>query len=233
MKRKALDLLLEARRAKRPAALLRWIASGDQSLVIAGEVVHGRPLDPELLRAVADAHRRDKGTTAQTDEGSVFIQIFNPPLRMIVVGAVHISQFLVPMAQLVGYDVTVVDPRRAFASDARFPDVDVRTDWPDEALGELQPDARTAVITLTHDPKLDDPALDLALESDAFYIAALGSRRTHAGRLERLEATGHDRAVLARIHGPAGLDIGAESPAEIALSVMAEMTRVLRQEATA
>jgi xanthine dehydrogenase accessory factor len=220
-------------RSKRPAALLRWLASGDQTLVVAGEVVHGRPLEPDVLRAVTNAHRRDKGTTVETDVGTLFIQIFNPPLRMIVVGAVHISQFLVPMARLVGYDVTVVDPRRAFASDARFPDVDVRTDWPDEALGELQPDARTAVITLTHDPKLDDPALDLALKSNAFYIAALGSKRTHAGRLERLEALGHDRAVLARIHGPAGLDIGAESPAEIALSVMAEMTQVLRLEVSA
>lgn len=233
MKRKALDLLLEARRAKRPAALLRWLESGEQSLVVDGEVGHGRPLDPDVLRAVANAHRRDKGATIETAAGPVFIQIFNPPLRLMVVGAVHISQFLVPMARLAGYDVTVVDPRRAFATDARFPDVAVRTDWPDEALEALQPDARTAVVTLTHDPKLDDPALDLALKSDAFYIAALGSRRTHAGRLERLQALGHDRAVLARIHGPAGLDIGAETPAEIALSVMAEMTQVLRREADA
>jgi xanthine dehydrogenase accessory factor len=134
------------------------------------------------------------------------------------------------MAALTGYDVTVVDPRRAFASDARFPGVDVRTDWPDEALEELLPDARTAVVTLTHDPKLDDPALDLALRSAAFYIAALGSKRTHASRLERLGALGHDAATLGRIHGPAGIAIGAVSPAEIALSVMAEMTRVLRQE---
>jgi xanthine dehydrogenase accessory factor len=137
------------------------------------------------------------------------------------------------MASLTGYDVTVVDPRRAFASDARFPGVDVRTDWPDEAMAELAPDARTAVVTLTHDPKLDDPALDVALRSEAFYVAALGSQRTHAGRLERLVALGHDAAALARIHGPAGLSIGAVSPAEIALSVMAEMTRVLRQEPAA
>ena len=150
-----------------------------------------------------------------------------------MVGAVHIAQTLVPMASLTGYDVTVVDPRRAFASDARFPGVDVRTDWPDEALEALKPDARTAVVTLTHDPKLDDPALDLALRSDAFYIASLGSKRTHAGRLERLGALGHDQATLARIHGPAGLTIGAVSPAEIALSVMAEMTGVLRLEPAA
>lgn len=229
MRRELLDRLLEARAAKRPAAHLRWLTHGDEALVIAGEMVLGEPLPGAVLDQVRSAHRRDKGTIVQSDEGPLFIQIFNPPLRLIVVGAVHIAQTLVPMASLTGYDVTVVDPRRAFASDARFPGVDVRSDWPDEALEELAPDARTAVVTLTHDPKLDDPALDLALRSDAFYIAALGSKRTHAGRLERLAALGHDAATLQRIHGPAGLSIGAVSPAEIALSVMAEMTRVLRE----
>ncbi len=233
MKRALLERLLEARAAKQPAAHLRWLERGDEALVVNGEVALGGPLPQEVLDQVRAAHRRDKGATIQTDEGPLFIQIFNPPLRLIVVGAVHIAQTLVPMASLTGYDVTVVDPRRAFASDARFPGVEVRTDWPDEALEELKPDARTAVVTLTHDPKLDDPALDLALRSDAFYIAALGSKRTHAGRLERLGALGHDQSTLARIHGPAGLEIGAVSPAEIALSVMAEMTRVLRLEPAA
>jgi xanthine dehydrogenase accessory factor len=233
VRREILDRLLAARAAKQPAAHLRWLERGDEALVVAGEVAFGAPLPAAVLAQVQAAHRRDKGTTVQSDNGPLFIQIFNPPLRLIVVGAVHIAQTLVPMASLAGYDVTVVDPRRAFASDARFPGVDVRTDWPDEALEELAPDARTAVVTLTHDPKLDDPALDLALRSDAFYIAALGSKRTHAGRLERLGALGHDEATLARIHGPAGLPIGAVSPAEIALSVMAEMTRVLRREPAA
>jgi xanthine dehydrogenase accessory factor len=200
--------------------------------VVAGEPVAGRSVDAPVLRAVAEAQRRDRGRTIEAEGGPLFIQPFNPPLRLIVVGAVHISQSLVPMARLLGYDVTVVDPRRAFATDARFPDVAVRHDWPDEALAELRPDARTAVVTLTHDPKIDDPALDVALKSEAFYIAALGSKRTHAGRLERLAALGHDKVALGRIHGPAGLDIGAESPAEIALSVMAQMTLVLRQEAS-
>jgi xanthine dehydrogenase accessory factor len=145
-----------------------------------------------------------------------------------VVGAVHIAQALVPMASLSGYETVVVDPRRAFSSDRRFPDVAISQDWPDEALEALAIDARTAVVTLTHDPKLDDPALDVALRSPAFYIAALGSRRTHGARLERLKELGHDDGVLTRIHGPAGLAIGAVSPAEIALSVMAEMTGVLR-----
>jgi xanthine dehydrogenase accessory factor len=230
LRRETLDLLLQARSAKRPAALLRWLDTGREALVVAGEVALGDPQPRAVLAAITDAHRRDRGTTIASGEGPLFIQVFNPPLRLVVVGAVHIAQALVPMASLSGYDVTVVDPRRAFASDARFPGVDVRQDWPDEALEELQPDARTAVVTLTHDPKLDDPALDLALKSDAFYIGALGSRRTHAGRLERLREMGHDALALARIHGPAGLAIGAVSPAEIAISVMAEMTRKLRQE---
>jgi len=233
VKKEILERLLEARAAKRPAAHLRWLKAGREALVVAGEAAEGGPLPDAVIKAVADAQRRDKGTTVETDDGPLFIQVFNPPLRLIVVGAVHIAQALVPMASLVAYDVTVVDPRRSFASDARFPGVAVRTDWPDEALEELKPDARTAVVTLTHDPKLDDPALDLALRSEAFYIAALGSRRTHAGRLERLTALGHDQVALARIHGPAGLSIGAVSPAEIALSIMAEMTSVLRQEGAA
>jgi xanthine dehydrogenase accessory factor len=233
VRREILDRLLAARAAKQPAAHLRWLERGDEALVVAGEVAFGEPLPAAVLAQVQAAHRRDKGTTIQSDNGPLFIQIFNPPLRLVVVGALHIAQTLVPMASLAGYDVTVVDPRRAFASDARFPGVDVRTDWPDEALEALAPDPRTAVVTLTHDPKLDDPALDLALRSDAFYIAALGSKRTHAGRLERLGALGHDEATLARIHGPAGLPIGAVSPAEIALSVLAEMTRVLRREPAA
>jgi xanthine dehydrogenase accessory factor len=233
VQRALLSRLLEARAGKRPAAHLRWLERGDEALVVAGEVGVGDPLPQAVLDAVRTAHRRDKGTTIQTDDGPLFIQVFNPPLRLIVVGAVHIAQTLVPMASLTGYDVTVVDPRRSFASDARFPGVDVRTDWPDEALEELKPDARTAVVTLTHDPKLDDPALDLALRSEAFYIAALGSKRTHAARLDRLRALGHEPQELGRIHGPAGLQIGAVSPAEIALSVMAEMTRVLRLEPAA
>jgi xanthine dehydrogenase accessory factor len=229
VKRGTLDRLLEARAAKRPAAHLRWIGDGEEALVVAGETVIGGPVPRDVLEAVRAAHRRDRGRTVETERGPLFIQVFNPPLRLIVIGAVHIAQALVPMAGLTGYDVTVVDPRRAFASDARFPGVNVRQDWPDEALEELKPDARTAVVTLTHDPKLDDPALDVALRSDAFYIAALGSKRTHAARLERLGELGHDAATLGRIVGPAGLAIGAVSPAEIALSVMAQMTQVLRQ----
>ena len=150
---------------------------------------------------------------------------------MIVVGAVHIAQSLVPMATLSGYDVTIVDPRQAFATEARFPGVALQHDWPDDAMSALDPDRRTAVVTLTHDPKLDDPALTVALRSEAFYIGSLGSNRTHAKRLARLIEAGLTESELARIHAPVGLDIGAVSPAEIAVSIMAQITAVLHAPA--
>lgn len=229
MKAALLARLNEARAAKRSTCLVRFLRSRGEALVVDGEPVAGGAVSPEVLAAVADAHRRDQSRTVEIAGEPLFLQVFNPPLRLILVGAVHIAQALAPMAALMGYSVVVVDPRRAFASDARFPDVTLEGDWPDEALEKLAPDRRTAVVTLTHDPKLDDPALDVALRSDAFYVAALGSRRTHAGRLERLKALGHADATLTRIHGPAGLDIGAVSPAEIAVSVLAQMTAVLRK----
>jgi xanthine dehydrogenase accessory factor len=222
-----LDDLLEARRAKKAAALLRWLGDGRQLLYVDGDDETG--LAAPVRAAVQVALRRDRGVTIETDDGALFVQPFNPPLRLIVVGAVHIALALVPMGSLSGYEVVVVDPRRAFANDRRFPEVTISQEWPDDALNELRPDARTAVVTLTHDPKLDDPALDVALRSNAFYIASLGSRRTHAARRERLGALGHGEAALERIHGPAGLDLGAVSPAEIAIAVLAEMTRVLRK----
>lgn len=229
MKQPILEALIGARAAKRRAALLTDIASGEQTLVL-DDRVEGELALTEDLRAALDAARSaDRNGIVTVGSRQVFVQVFNPPLRLIVVGAVHIAQSLVPMAGLAGYDVTVVDPRRAFATDERFPSVVVSQDWPDEALEELRPDSRTAVVTLTHDPKLDDPALDAALRSEAFYIAALGSRKTHAARLERLAARGHSPEALARIHGPAGIDIGAVSPAEIAISVMAQMTAALRR----
>jgi xanthine dehydrogenase accessory factor len=157
-----------------------------------------------------------------------FLQAYNPPVRLVVVGAVHIAQALVPLAAQLGLAVVVVDPRRAFATEERFPNVTIRTDWPDEAMDALVPDARTAVVTLTHDPKLDDPALDRALRSRAFYIGALGSRKTHAARLDRLRALGHDEAALSRIRGPVGLAIAAVTAPEIALSILAEFVAVRR-----
>jgi len=162
-------------------------------------------------------------------EGEEFVAIHNPPLRMIVVGAVHIAQPLVAMARACGYDPVIVDPREAFGSAARFPGEDIRHDWPDEALAAVGLDTRTAVVTLTHDPKLDDPAIRATLESGAFYLGCLGSSRTHAKRVARLTEAGYAESEIARIHAPVGLDIGAQSPAEIAVSVMAEVTRVLRR----
>jgi len=159
----------------------------------------------------------------------VFVEVWNPPLCLIVVGVVHTAQELVPLARLAGYEVTVVDPRTAFATPERFPGTTLRTDWPAEAFAALKPDRRTAVVTLSHDPKIDDPALTAALRSEAFYVGALGSRRTHAKRLDRLGAAGLDPAALARIRAPVGLAIGALTPAEIAISIMAEITAVLRR----
>jgi xanthine dehydrogenase accessory factor len=229
VKAELLERLNVARAEKRRACHVRLLITGAEALVIEGQQVAGEPLAPDVLSAAEQAHRRDKSGTAETSQGPAFLQVFNPPLRLVVVGAVHIAQALAPMAALAGYAVTVIDPRRAFASDARFPDVELVNEWPDEGLEALHPDRRTAVVTLTHDPKIDDPALDTALRTECFYIAALGSKRTHAGRVERLKALGHDEPTIGRIKGPAGLDIGAVSPAEIAVSVLAEMTSVLRK----
>ncbi|UWQ97086.1 XdhC family protein [Rhodobacteraceae bacterium M385] len=162
-------------------------------------------------------------------EGDVFVHIHNPPLRMIVVGAVHIAQALVPMARLAGYDPVIVDPRPAFGAQARFPGEVIAEDWPDEALDRLGLDARTCVVTLTHDPKLDDPAIERALRSGVFYLGCLGSKRTHAMRVDRLQAKGFSAAEIGRIHGPVGLAIGGRGPGEIAVSIMAQVTQVLRQ----
>ncbi|MDE4133627.1 XdhC family protein [Phaeobacter sp. QD34_3] len=162
------------------------------------------------------------------EDGKTFVAIHNPPLRLIVVGAVHIAQALVPMARIAGYDPVVIDPREAFAAAARFPGERLMDDWPDEAVEKLGLDARTALVLLTHDPKLDDPALEAALGADCFYIGALGSTRTHAKRVERLTAAGFTAEQIGQIHGPIGLDIGAAGPSEIAVSILAEMTAVLR-----
>ena len=161
-------------------------------------------------------------------DGKTFVAIHNPPLRLAIVGAVHIAQALVPMARIAGFDPVLIDPRGAFGSEARFPGETILDDWPDEALTAYGLDSRTALVLLTHDPKLDDPALHKALVSECFYIGALGSTRTHAKRVERLAEAGFSETQIARIHGPIGLNIGAASPSEIAVSVLSEMVQVLR-----
>ncbi|MGK9231649.1 XdhC family protein [Inquilinus limosus] len=225
MKLELLQALQAARAEHRAAALITELMTGAQALWVDGTATGDIAVDDAVRAAVQEAVRHNRSRI--TPDGRLFIHAFVPPLRLAIIGAVHIAQALAPIAAIAGYDVTVIDPRRAFASDERFPGVKVSTEWPDDGLAALKPDARTAVVTLTHDPKLDDPALDVALRSPAFYIAALGSRKTHAGRVERLTARGHGAEALARIHGPAGLAIGAVSPAEIAIAVMAQMTAVL------
>jgi xanthine dehydrogenase accessory factor len=188
----------------------------------------GPDASPALGEAARLALRADASRLAEIDGERWFLHVHNTPVRLVVVGAVHIAQALVPIAAQLGYGITVADPRRAFATDERFPGVTVSTDWPDEALDALRPDARTAIVTLTHDPKLDDPALDRALRSDAFYIGALGSRKTHAARRERLRALGHDDTAMDRIRGPVGLKLAAVTAPEIALSIVAELVAVRR-----
>jgi len=217
-----LAALTEARAAKRPVVMATRLPGGEQMLLPSPDAA------PELAEAAAKALDRDESRTVKLSDGEWFLDVHNPPLRLVVVGAVHIAQALVPMAALLGLAVVVVDPRRSFASDERFPNVTISTEWPDDALDALAPDSRTAVVTLTHDPKLDDPALDRALKSEAFYIGALGSRRTHAARLKRLRELGHQDNALSRIRGPVGLNIEAVTAPEIALSIIAEIVAVRR-----
>ena len=228
MKREVFDALQSARASKRPVALVTALDGGRQAVLAQGDVLAGDlEVGPEILKAVTEAVRHDRsGRLPEPLEGH-FAAVFNPPLRLVVVGAVHIAQLLAPMAELAGYEVTLIDPRRAWASPERFPGLTLVDDWPDEALVKQAPDSRTAVVTLTHDPKLDDPALVAALNSEAFYLGALGSRKTHAKRLERLRGAGFDAAALERIHGPIGLPLGGRSPAEIAIAILAQMTQVL------
>ena len=232
MKQSLLRALLEARAGRRPLALVTELDGGRQWLTVEGELP-AAGLDAEVAEAARAALRRDRGEVVEVAGARYFLHVMNPPPRLFVVGAVHIAQALVPMAVLLGYEVTVIDPRRAFAGGERFAEVRVVTDWPDEALGAAGLDARSAVVTLTHDPKLDDPALHVALASPAFYVGSLGSRRTHAKRIERLVGAGLAREALARIHAPIGLDIGAVSAAEIAASIVAELTAGFRGRSAA
>jgi xanthine dehydrogenase accessory factor len=212
-----LDLLADlvaARAARRPVAYEVTLETGARRLAFDGH---------------ADRLRLDR--SGFEEDSQTFVAVHNPPLRLVVVGAVHIAQALVPMARIAGYDPVIIDPREAFASDARFPGETLLHDWPDEAVAQLGLDSRTAVVLLTHDPKLDDPALRAALQADVFYIGALGSRKTHAKRVERMAEAGFSQAQIARIHGPVGLDIGAAGPSEIAVSILAQITAVLRGKA--
>lgn len=220
-------VLVEPVGAVLPAALLDEIVTARASRM---QIAYEVNTKTGTRRAVRGGHKdRFRMDRSGFDEGTdVFVAIHNPPLRLIVVGAVHIAQALVPMARIAGYDPIIIDPRAAFGSDARFPGETIVADWPDEAVTALGLDARTALVLLTHDPKLDDPALHQALNSDVFYVGALGSTRTHAKRVERLNAAGFGAEQITRINGPVGLNIGASGPAEIAVSILAQMVQALR-----
>ncbi len=219
MRRELLNALLQARRDRKAVALVTTLETGEQRLVPKEHSAR----DP-LAAILEEAFRFDQSGL----HGGEFVHIHNPPLRLVIIGAVHIAQSVIPMAAQAGYDLSVIDPRGAFATGARFPDISLHTQWPEEVLPGLGLDARTALLALTHDPKIDDPALALALKSECFYIGALGSKKTQAGRIERLAKAGFSDASIARIHGPIGLAIGAKGAPEIAISIMAEMTRALR-----
>jgi xanthine dehydrogenase accessory factor len=206
-----LNAVLKAKAERRAVAVVTDLVTGAQRLV-----ARGAEFD--------EAFRFDKSSVV----GETFVAIHNPPLRLVIIGAVHIAQSIIPIAQAANYDVTVIDPRGAFATGARFPNVKLHEDWPQDVLPKIGLDGRTGFMALTHDPKIDDPALELALKSDVFYIGALGSKKTQSSRRERLVTAGFDEAALARIHGPIGLNIGSVGAAEIAISVMAEMTKCLR-----
>jgi xanthine dehydrogenase accessory factor len=229
MKGKFLDAVIAAGAEARSVALATELTSGAQ-LFFDGDTVEGDlQLDEASAAAVREALRADRNITLDTAEGRIFVQVFSPPRRCFVIGAVHIAQPLVPMLIAADYKPIVIDPRGAWATEARFPGVELSTEWPDEAMERLKPDRASAIVALTHDPKIDDPALIAALRSDCFYIGALGSRRTHAKRLERLTAEGFGENELSRIHAPIGLNIGAVSQAEIAVSILGEITSVLRR----
>ena len=214
-----------ARRARRAGVMVTRLADGDQRFVEAAAF----GADP-LADMLDSALRMGKSAAVTVDGADYFLAVQAPAPRLTLIGAVHISQALAPMARIAGLDPTIVDPRTAFATPERFPDTPVIAEWPDEALAGAPPDRYTAVCLLTHDPKIDDPALVLALGADCFYIGALGSKKTHAKRLERMRAKGFDEAALARIHAPIGLDIGAVSPAEIAVSIIGEIVAALRRK---
>lgn len=223
-------VLLEPVGAAMPASILQDLVADRAARRAVAYVVNTNTGQRKLqYSGFAERMRQDRSGFEPDQE--TFVAVHNPPLRLIIVGAVHIAQALVPMARIVGYDTVVIDPRAAFASESRFPGVTLMHDWPDEAVASLGLDARTALALLTHDPKIDDPALHAGLKADCFYVGALGSPRTHGKRVARLEAEGFSAAQIQRIHGPIGLDIGAAGPPEIAVAILAEMTAVLRGKA--
>jgi xanthine dehydrogenase accessory factor len=223
VKLETLTQLNTERAARRPVIVITDVATGEQRLVKSADFA-GDPLHTELAKQL----RTGKSGMIEQGGQKLFLNVYAPTARLVIIGAVHISQALAPLARSLDYDVTVIDPRTAFASPERFPDVKLIAEWPDEALPPLDVDHYTAFVAVTHDPKIDDPALLHAFARDCFYIGALGSRKTHAKRADRLKAQGATDADIAKIHAPIGLNIGAVSPSEIAVSIMAQITAELR-----
>ena len=222
MRSHTLEQLAEHAKARESHARVVRISDGNEA-VIYNERIDGNLEAPSsVIEAARDAIRQDHSALITDNNQRYFIHVHNPPRRMVVIGAVHITQPLAQMASLAGFDITVVDPRGAFATAERFPGVTLMDDWPDDAMAKIAPDSRTAVVTLSHDPKIDDPALAAALRSKAFYIGALGGRNSHGKRLNRLKDLGFNDETLARINGPVGLDLGGRAPAEIACAILAE-----------
>ncbi len=232
-----LERIVADRAAKRTVVLATDLHSGAQRLLypfasdeeIASGPECGLPIDDLLLEGARVSARDDRSGIVGHGDRKLLLDVFNPPVRVVLVGAAHIAQALAAMAAINGFEVVVVDPRRAFATPERFPDVELIRDWPQKLLPELQLDHRTAVVALSHDPKIDDPALEHAVGSPAFYIGALGGKRNHTARLQRLAEAGCSGADLARVHGPVGLDIGARTPAEIATAILAQLIERLRK----
>jgi len=226
MKAETLAALQEARANRRAVTLATRLSDAAEALVYRDGAKGELAGEGALVAAAQRAMDIGKSETVEIADDKIFLNVYVPPPRLIIVGAVHIAQSLAPMAAMLEFDVTVVDPRGAWATTQRFPGVKVIQDWADEAFQAMGLDGSTAVVTLTHDPKLDDPALESALKSDVFYIGALGSRRTHAKRKERLAEVGIAEEMFARVHGPVGLNIGAKSPAEIAVSILGQIIEV-------
>lgn len=224
----ALKTINAARQARQAAILVKDLGDGRDRVVREGDAVAGA-----LGAAIGKAFRSGKSGTVEADGAHFFLNVHLPPPRLVVIGAVHISQALAPMARIAGYDLEIIDPRTAFATPERFPDVPLFADWPETVLTDRPFDAYTAVAAVTHDPKIDDYALKAALDADCFYVGALGSRKTHAKRVDRLKAMGATDDMIGRIHSPIGLDIGASSPAEIAVAVLAEIIAAFRSRGLA
>ena len=227
MKKNILSKILDDQEAKTPFVLLTNIQSGEQTVIYHKGAVGSEAKNLELLKICRRYMKDNKNGIISDPKNEFFLHVFNPPLRLAIIGAVHIAQPLTQMAKIAGYDVIVVDPRESFATADRFPSTTIITEWPDDAMEQIDIDRRTAIVTLTHDPKLDDPALSVAIKSNAFYVGALGSKKTHALRVDRMKTEGNDERQINRIHAPVGLNLHAVSPAEIAISIMAEITATL------